>query len=76
MEDPKDALKDYLRGIKSRNRIALAQLLAITDWHGMAQRELERRASLVVQMFNDEVMVAIANGELNVKQAIAEVLTG
>lgn len=76
MQDQKDALKDYLRGIKARNRIALAQLLAIADWHGMAQRELERRASLVLQMFNDEVMVAIANGELNVKQAIAEVLVG
>ncbi|ALN93823.1 hypothetical protein [Lysobacter gummosus] len=76
MQDQKEALKDHLRGMNRHNRTALVQLIAVTDWRGIAQRELERRAGLVFQVINDEVMVAIAKGEVDVNQAIAEVLAG
>lgn len=77
MEDQKDqteAFKDYIGGMKTFNRAALTQLLSINDWHTAAQRELERRAYLVLNTFNDDVIVAIANGDINPHQAIKEVL--
>jgi hypothetical protein len=74
MQDQKEALKDYLHGMNKYNRAALIQLIAVTDWRGVAQRELERRAGLVFHVFNDEVIVAMAKGEVDVSQAIAEVL--
>lgn len=76
MSDQTAALKDYLNGMKKYNRAALTQLQSINNWNAAAQHELERRAYLVLNTFNDDVMVAIANGEVNVKQAIDEVLAG
>ena len=60
--------------MKKHNRAALTQLLSIEDWHATAQRELERRAYLVFNTFNDDVMLAIARGEINPCRAIEEVL--
>ncbi|MGH8083458.1 MAG: hypothetical protein ACREP7_22970 [Lysobacter sp.] len=77
MKTPADqtaAFKDYIGGMKKHNRAALTQLLSINDWHAAARREMERRAYLVLNTFNDDVMVAIANGEINPYQAIEEVL--
>ncbi|MBT2748241.1 MULTISPECIES: hypothetical protein [unclassified Lysobacter] len=76
MNDQTAALKDYLNGMKKYNRAALTQLRTINNWHAAAQHELERRAYLVLNTFNDDVMLAIANGEVNVQQAIDEVLAG
>lgn len=74
MKDQTEAFKDYIGGMKKHNRTALTQLLTINDWHAAAQRELERRAYLVLNTFNDDVMLAIAKGELNPCRAIEEVL--
>lgn len=38
MQDQKEALKDHLRGMNRHNRTALVQLIAVTDWRGIAQR--------------------------------------
>ena len=69
-------LKDYLGGMKRGNSTALEQLTALTDWSGIAQREIERRANLVLQMFPNEVIHAIAKGEIDVPSVIGEVLAG
>lgn len=74
MKDQTEAFKDYIGGMKKHNRTALTQLLTINDWHAAAQRELEHRAYLVLNTFNDDVMLAIAKGELNPYRAIEEVL--
>jgi hypothetical protein len=74
MKDQTEAFKDYIGGMKKHNRNALNQLLSINDWHAAAQRELQRRAYLVLNTFNDDVMLAIAKGELNPYRAIEEVL--
>jgi hypothetical protein len=74
MKDQTEAFKDYIGGMKKHNRTALTQLLTINDWHAAAQRELERRAYLVLNTFNDDVMLAIAKGELNPSRAIEELL--
>ncbi|MBT2748361.1 MULTISPECIES: hypothetical protein [unclassified Lysobacter] len=76
MNDQTAAFKDYIHGMKKYNRAALTQLLSINDWHLAAQHEMERRAYLVLNTFNDDVMVAIANGDINPHQAISEVLAG
>lgn len=75
MQEHIEHLKDYLRGMKrGDNRKALAQLTAISDWPNASQQELDRRASATLQILPDEILVAIANGEIDVREAIADVL--
>ncbi|WP_394540159.1 hypothetical protein PRJ39_06235 [Lysobacter enzymogenes] len=75
MQEHIEHLKDYLRGMKrGDNRKALSQLTAISDWPNASQQELERRASATLQILPDEILVAIANGEIDVREAIADVL--
>lgn len=69
-----DHLKDYLRGMRQFEREALVSLLAIDSWTDLAQRELQRRATALLQMLPDDVLKAIARGKLHVPGAIAEVL--
>lgn len=76
MRDGTQILKDYLGGIKDGNRSALAQLTVLQDWIGVAQREIERRATFFLQKLPDDVIHAVAQGEIDVRKAIGEVLTG
>lgn len=74
MHEETNQLKDYLRGMRDGNRKALAQLTAIADWPGTSQRELQRRANLVLQMLPDEILLGLASGEINMRETIADVL--
>ena len=75
MSKQDDHLKDYLHGLKrARHRSDMELLGRTSNWRELAQRELERRAEEVMRMFNDEVIEAIANGEVDVNVAIAEIL--
>lgn len=75
MRDETQILKDYLGGMKRGNRSALAQLTALSDWREIAQREIERRANYFLTMLPDEVIQAIAKGDIDVRSVIGEVLT-
>ena len=74
MQSETEHLKDYLRGMKRANRKALAQMTALSDWLAISQRELERRAASTLKMFPDEIIHGLANGEIDMRQAIGDVL--
>lgn len=74
MKDRTAELKDFLSAMKKHNRGALTQLSIINDWRSVAARELERRAHLVLNTINDDMVLAIAHGEVDVGRAIREVL--
>lgn len=74
MHDEIEHLKDYLRGMSRGNRKGLAQLTAISDWTDIAQRELERRAAYILQMFPDEVLLGLTSGEIDMREVIGDVL--
>ena len=74
MQNETAQLKDYLRGMKRGNGKALAQLTAINNWPQVCQRELERRANTVVQMFSDEILMCLISGEIDLREVIADVL--
>jgi len=75
MQEYIEQLKDYLRGMKhADNRAALAQLTAISDWPDASQQELERRAGATLQILPTDILVALANGEIDMREAIADVL--
>lgn len=74
MQDETEHLKDYLRGVKRGGSNALAQLTAFSDWPGMCQRELERRATFLLKALPDEILHGLAGGEIDMRQAIGDVL--
>ncbi|WP_057919603.1 hypothetical protein [Lysobacter antibioticus] len=76
MQDGTQILKDFLRGMKTGTPSALAQLTVLTDWTEVAQREIERRATFFLQKLPDDVIHSIAEGEVDVRKAIGEILTG
>ncbi len=58
-------LHSLLRGFAHRNEAALERLAHFPDWQRVAAAELERRATSVVQSFDDETLQAIAAGTLD-----------
>ncbi|WP_223618985.1 hypothetical protein [Lysobacter sp. ESA13C] len=76
MQDGTQILKDYLSGMKTGTPSALAQLTLLKDWTDVAQREIERRATFFLQKLPDDVVCAIAEGEIDVRSAIGDVLAG
>ena len=74
MQEQAEQLKDYLRGMKRANRAKLAQLTIYADWHGASRRELERRATQVLEMLPDDILTALAAGEIQMRETIADVL--
>lgn len=75
MRDGTQILKDYLGGMKMGAPSALAQLTVLKDWTEVAQREIERRATFFLQKLPDDVVCAIAEGQIDVRSAIGEVLS-
>ncbi|UJB19264.1 MULTISPECIES: hypothetical protein [Lysobacter] len=74
MRDETQVLKDYLAGLNTGNRSALAQLTVLQDWSDIAQREIERRATFFLQKLPDDVIQAIASGDIDVRSVIGDVL--
>lgn len=58
-------LQSLLRGFAHRNEAALEQLASFPAWQRVAAAELERRATSLVQSFDDETLQAIAAGTLD-----------
>lgn len=65
--------KDYLRGFGSTGNNALQQLAAFKDWQRIAQQELERRACRVIGCFDDDILQAIASGQIDLPALANEV---
>jgi hypothetical protein len=62
-----DGIKEILQGFARKDPAGLANLLVIQDWDRIAEQELERRATIVVQSLDDESLGAIASGEVDLQ---------
>ncbi len=59
-----DNLRDYLTGyIKHGDKAAL--LTQMSNWRMVARREIERRQSHLITCLDDEIVEALANGEID-----------
>ncbi|MEH6413920.1 hypothetical protein [Pseudomonas sp. CGJS7] len=74
MQHKTQQLKDYLNGMKRNNRLALEKLDTIGNWPELIRREVERRAIHAIEILPDDLIMAIAKGEVNIQRAIREVL--
>jgi len=72
--DPAEQIKDYFRGMKRVHAEHLPRLAEFDDWSRLARREIEKRATRIVEMFDDELLAAVADGSLDVTAAIREVM--
>jgi len=71
--DAVTAATDILRGFGRRNEAALEQLAAFTDWPRIARAELERRATSIVQTFDEQTLLAIADGTVDLSALCRDV---
>lgn len=69
-----EQLKQYLTGMKKHRLEWLQELQYAIDWRSIARRELERRAFSAMEVFHQSLLVEIAEGKVDVSQAIGEVL--
>jgi hypothetical protein len=64
-----ESLLEVLKGYGRRDTAALDQLAQIPVWQRVAQAELERRATSIVQVLDDETLRAIASGKIDFQAA-------
>ena len=65
--------RDYLRGFGSHGGDALRQLAAFDGWQRLAQQELEHRAYRLIQCFDDDILQAIKNGQIDIPSLAVEI---
>lgn len=68
-----ETAKEVLRGYGRANEAALASLMDVQDWQRIARQELERRATSIVQVLDDETLEAIAVGSLDMRAMCRQV---
>jgi hypothetical protein len=75
-----EATKDILLGYGKHHQAALSSLLNVQDWQRIAQQELERRTTNIVQALDIATLEAIASGEMDMRavcqQALDEIRQG
>jgi molecular chaperone GrpE (heat shock protein) len=69
-----EQVKDFLRGMKRVRADDMPRLAEFDNWRELARREIERRATRVIEMFDDSILAAIAKGDLDLPAAIREVM--
>lgn len=72
--DLKDIAQGYLRAYCAEGVAALKLLAGVPDWQGLARRELERRATLLVQFLDDDLLRSIAAGEIDIPALCREIV--
>lgn len=70
-----EGLMAYLTGMGGANPEALAFVAGFGEWPRLAQQEIERRAMAVLAMLSDREVLAIAGGEVNLRQLAGQVQT-
>lgn len=68
-----ETAKEVLRGYGRADEAALASLMDEQDWQRIARHELERRATSIVQVLDDETLEAIAVGSLDMRAMCRQV---
>ncbi len=67
-------LEDYLRGMRRHSPLALKRLQEINNWPEVMRAEIDRRAIHAIGYFTDDLILAIANGEVDIKESIRDIL--
>lgn len=75
MTEKEAHLRDTLRGFGRSNQAALERLAEFTDWPRIAAREIERRATSLVEALDEETLAAIASGELDFAKLCRSIAT-
>ncbi len=65
--------RSYLGGYGRQNLARLQQLAQFDGWQRMAQAEIERRAYSLLQVFEPELLQAIAQGSIRIDHLAGEV---
>lgn len=69
-----EKLKEYLAGMRKHRLEWLQEMQYAVDWRSIAKRELERRAFNAMEVLHHSLLIEIAEGKVDVNQAISEVL--
>lgn len=71
MSHPVDStpLADILRGYAHADPASLAALQQLDNWPDIARREIERRATRIIEALDDETLRAIAEGTVDFNAA-------
>lgn len=75
IETARERLRDYLRGFGRGASERLTELGQHHGWQDAAQNELRKRALLLLSAFDDEMLRAIAQGDIVVNEVIREVFS-
>jgi len=71
--DKFEGLRAYLTGMGRTNPDALAFIAEFGDWPRLALQEIERRSTAFLAGLPDDEVVAIAGGEVNLRELARQV---
>ncbi|WNO10524.1 hypothetical protein [Teredinibacter sp. KSP-S5-2] len=69
-EELKEQLGHYLNGYGRSQPQRLKDLTSITNWNKLAEQELQRRATQIIQNLDEQMLNAIAEGKIQLNQEI------
>lgn len=69
-------LTDYLTGYGRNNRQRLAEVAAYPDWQARAKAEIDRRMSRLIEALPDDLVAAIAAGEVELAEVAKSMMEG
>lgn len=69
-------LTDYLTGYSRHDRQRLTEVANYPDWQTRAQAELDRRMSRLIEALPDDLVAAIATGDVDLADVVKEMMEG
>lgn len=72
--DAKLHLSNYLLGYGGQNLLALRTLAMFDGWQRLAQDKLANKARSLTDVFDDDVLLAVSMGWLDVNEVAAKVV--
>lgn len=73
IRDKTEHMKDFLRGYGRSDGKALLPLMAYAGWKAAACTALAERRERILELFDDETLALIAQGEISVSDVAANV---
>ena len=67
-------LLNYLRGFGGQNLLGLKTLTVFHGWEKLAQDRLAEKARSLTDGFDDDVLLAVSKGWIDVREVAAEVV--
>lgn len=76
MNTMKQEVSEVLGGYAKANPADLAKLRECSDWPALAKWEQTRRAARLLELFDDQIVAAIASGEIDLQALCQEAAAG